>query len=358
MFGDDGDESSMTIKRLVKTTFLVTCAAGWEQRAKEELRAPLHASRVRSLFLRGNLLLTCENDFESALGVLADLETECVGRIVPLQVKCDIGKGPEHLETLASASDVLPGPSPEATFKAECNRRGTHEWTSRDASIAVGSRVGERTGAPFDIENPEQIVSIEVFQDIAFLGAAWADEILRKEITRMRKYAPGMRPINRAELKLREIIERFDLELPKDGRALDIGAAPGGWSKVLAEHVAEVVAVDPAELDERVLCLPNVRHLALKSEALLTMDDLGAFDVVTNDMNVDPHESARILCDLAPLVKPGGLGIMTVKFVTRRRRELVQAALDVLQECYEAPRVGRVPHNAKETTVVARRRSL
>ncbi len=347
----------MDIEQLAKTTFLVSCAAGWEQKAKDELRGPLHGPQVRALFLRGNLLLTCDDDQATALELLANLTTECVGHITPLHVRCAIGKGCEHLETLACASDLLPGPSAGAPFRAVCNRRGDHEWTSQQAAMAVGVRVAERTGAPVSLEAPEQVVMVEVFQDFAFLGVAWNDELVRKEITRMRKYAPGTRPLNRAELKLREIITQFELALPPAGRALDIGAAPGGWTKVLAEHVAEVVAVDPAVLDATVVALPNVRHLPLRSERLDEVGDLGLFDVVTDDMNMDPDASARVLCELAPLVRPGGTAVMTVKFVTRHRRELVQAALDVLAACYEEPRVGRVPHNAMETTVVTTRRA-
>jgi len=347
----------MSGKLLKDTTFLVTCAAGWEQHAQRELRAIVPKARFQGMFLRGNLLMTCGGDHAGALEAVADAVTETVGRVVPLHVQCQIGKQAETLDVLARASDLLPGPDPAASFKAKCHRRGDHEWTSQQAQQAVGMRVEQRTKAPVQFEEPEQLVIIEVFQDTAFLGALWTDELLRKEITRMRKWAPGERPVNRAELKLREIIDKFHLALPAGGRALDVGASPGGWSRVLAEHVAEVVAVDPGELDEKVSVLENVTHLRIRAEALLAMPDVGRFDIVTNDMNMDPDASAKVLCDLAELIAPGGAMVMTVKFVTRRRRELVQAALDVLESEYEGLQVGRVPHNARETTVVGRRRA-
>lgn len=344
------------MQRLEHTTFLLTCAAGWEQRARDEVRRVLPDAQVRPLFMRGNLLLTTDAEPSVALQLLADADTRTLGRVVPLQASCQVGKAREHLETLAAACHLLPGPSPEGTFKVACTRRGTHEWTSRDAEIAVAEAASALTGAEVDMRQPEQVISVEVFQDLAYLGVSWCDELLRKQITRMRKYAPGTRPISRAELKLREIIQRFDLHLPAHGRALDLGAAPGGWTRVLAEHMAQVVAVDPADLDPRVLALSNVTHLRVRSEALMAHPPADLFDVLTNDMNMDPSESARVLCDLALLLRPGGLAIMTVKFVTRRRRQHVQEALSVLATCYEDPRVGHVPHNAQETTVVVRRR--
>jgi len=345
----------MTALLLDKTTFLVTCASGWETRAKEELHRALRSAHARSLFLRGNLLMTCEESLDAAVAALAEADTECVGRIVPLQVQCEVSKDVSSPAALAAASDLLPGPVPEMSFKAVCDRRGAHDWTSGEACVAVGKHVELRTGSPADFESPQQVLSIEVFQDVAYLGVCRTDQLLRKSIRRMRRWAPGTRPLNRAELKLREVIDQFELELPAEGRALDIGASPGGWTKVLAEHLAEVVAVDPGELDPRVLELANVRHLSVRSEALLQIPDIGRFDIITNDMNMDPDKSADVLCELAELLKPGGIAVMTVKFVTVRRREHVQEALDRLGRCFADPRVARVPHNAMETTIVARK---
>ena len=344
----------MSIERLEHTTLLVTCGGGWEPRAREELLRLLPGCQAKPLFMRGNLLATCPSSEPEALRILAITDTQFIGRVIPLHVRCDIGKGEEHLHTLCEASDLLPGPDPQFTFKVKCERRGLHAWTSGQAARAVGLRLQERTGAPADLQDPAQVVRIEVFQDLAFLGVCRAEHLLHKGIANMRIWEPGTRPLNRAELKLREILQRHAVTLPAQGRALDVGAAPGGWTKVLAEHMAEVVAVDPGELDPRVQQLPNVIHLPMRSEALLTLEGLGQFDVITNDMNLSPALSARVLCDLAPLLRPGATAVLTVKFVNRHRRELVQAALEVLGEHFEDFRIGRVAHNAKETTIVAR----
>jgi 23S rRNA U2552 (ribose-2'-O)-methylase RlmE/FtsJ len=48
--------------------------------------------------------------------------------------------------------------------------------------------------------------------------------------------------------------------------SIDLGAAPGAWTEVLAEMTQEVViAVDPAELSAACLALPNVRHVRCNS---------------------------------------------------------------------------------------------
>jgi hypothetical protein len=126
---------------------------------------------------------------------------------------------------------------------------------------------------------------------------------------------------------------------------------------VLAGIAHEVVAVDPAELDPRVASLHNVRHLQCGAEELAGRDDLrGRFDVMTCDMNLDPRESAAILCRLANALKPGAPAIMTVKYVTRQRRRHDSEARAILAERFDDIRMRRLPHNARETTAAMRRK--
>lgn len=65
-------------------------------------------------------------------------------------------------------------------------------------------------------------------------------------------------PPSRAYLKLWEALTRLDRHPAPGERCLDLGASPGGWSWALARLGAEVVAVDKAPLDARVLAMPGV----------------------------------------------------------------------------------------------------
>lgn len=48
--------------------------------------------------------------------------------------------------------------------------------------------------------------------------------------------------------------------------------------------------------------------------------------------------------------------MMTINFVTRRRAEHTQEATKILAQEYDHIRVARMPHNARETSAVMRRR--
>lgn len=65
-------------------------------------------------------------------------------------------------------------------------------------------------------------------------------------------------PPNRAYLKLWEALIRLRASPGPGDLCLDLGAAPGGWSWVLAQTGARVIAVDKAALDAKVMALPNV----------------------------------------------------------------------------------------------------
>src|SRR5262249_55008520 len=65
--------------------------------------------------------------------------------------------------------------------------------------------------------------------------------------------------ISRAEFKLEELFKLHPLQAAP-GRALDLGASPGGWTKVLRSLGWSVHAVDPAPLDPRVLRDSGVRY--------------------------------------------------------------------------------------------------
>lgn len=337
------------------TTFIITCASSWERQATHEIRTILPGATCRVLFFPGNLLVNTELPRAEALRLLDEAETRFLGRIVPVDLRVDINKTADSLPLLLEGALQLPPLAADFSFRVRCDRRGNHEFGSRDVELLVGDRLADEWGCQADLEVPEQLVNIEIFQDLAFLGAVWADEVLHKEITQMRKHAPGQRPLNRAEKKLREALSRFRVKLPRGARALDLGSAPGGWVRVLAEQCAEVVAVDAAELDERVKALPNVIHIRQRAEEYLGQAQ-GPFDILTCDMNVQAGFAARMLCGYAPLLRVGGKAILTVKFASRYRRQQVAEALEVLQECFEDFSVKHLPHNAKETTVYMRRK--
>jgi 23S rRNA (cytidine2498-2'-O)-methyltransferase len=155
--------------------------------------------------------------------------------------------------------------------------------------------------------------------------------------------AKGSGQISRAEFKLEELFKEFPLDLPSNGLALDLGASPGGWTHILRQRGLGVWAVDPA-----------VHHAQTTAGAFLA-ETRHTFDVVVNDMRMDPDLSCRLMLHAAQRLKPGGLAIITLKLFKHNPLATVQSALDILRQAYDIVFVRQLFHNRHEVTVVARR---
>jgi tRNA(Ser,Leu) C12 N-acetylase TAN1/23S rRNA U2552 (ribose-2'-O)-methylase RlmE/FtsJ len=327
--------------------FIITVPAGFEPEAKKEIEGLVPGSKASSLFFKGNLLVESSWNETEAVTKIKESETLYVGRVFPIDAKITITS---EKDSILRLYEMLEGKlEPEYSFAVRCQRRGTHNFSSRDVERELGAKLEIATGATVDLQNPDKIVVVQIFQNIAYLGLTDAKNLIVKPIQVSRKYAKGERPFTRAEHKLREALETFNVRIKPDFEVLDLGAAPGGWTKVLARSAKKVVAVDPADLDPKVAGLPNVVHLRCRAEKITS--DVGLFDLVTNDTNLAPAESARLMVDVAACLKKGGFAVMTVKFVTRNRKKHIEEAIQILKAQYANFKVRRLPHNRYETTL-------
>ncbi|MCD6089620.1 methyltransferase domain-containing protein [Candidatus Bathyarchaeota archaeon] len=335
-----------------RNMYLVTVPAGFESEAKEEIRGLAPNACVRNLFFKGNLLVECPRSVD--LSSIAETnETVYVGKIFPIDKVVKISKSRESIAYIHDEIVQLDKLRKGERFVVRCRRRGKHEFTSQDVERELGSMLEKSCGALADLRNPQKIVTVQIFQNKALIGVSEASKIVEKKIKVFKKYKHGERPLTRAEHKIREAIKIFGLEIKRDFRVLDLGAAPGGWTKVLASLAGKVVAVDPADLNSSVKALPNVTYLKCKAEEI--PKNIGRFDLIVNDMNLDPSESARIMVNLAGFLKKGAPALMTIKFVTRNRKKHIAEALEILKAEYKDFKVKRLPHNRYETTVFMRK---
>lgn len=280
---------------------IVTCPSGFEVEAKKELEAILGRCSVNMTYFCG--LLRVKMAPEDALTRLGDADTSYLSKVVPIRasVQADI----------PSIKRFFSDKMPAGTFAVRCKRRGSHGFSSKAVEIEVGAMLTEK-GAKVDLSSPETILWIDIIQDRAHLAMLPAKNIIKKTPKVQRRWKKGERPISRAELKIREIIDVFPEIFTEDKTVLDIGAAPGGWTKAISGKVKKVMAVDRAKLDEAVLAIENVVYIKERAENLLIDEKV---DILTNDANLLHMQSAEISIDLAEkYLKDGGTLIHTVKF--------------------------------------------
>jgi 23S rRNA (cytidine2498-2'-O)-methyltransferase len=203
-------------------------------------------------------------------------------------------------------------------------------------------------GASLDVRTPDQAVSIVCVPGNAFLGVSLAAHNLSSWAGGEIRYRKEPEQISRAEFKLLEALEVFRIELPVSGRALDLGAAPGGWTRILLERGLEVTAVDPAELDPRVAGRPGLQHIQSRFEDTQVR---GQFELILNDMRLDARDSARLMERAAGLLAPGGFALMTFKLPEDRMVLTAEAALRILGRDWTVLGARQLFHNRNEVTV-------
>lgn len=226
-----------------------------------------------------------------------------------------------------------------------------------DVNTALATVIRDELGVPLDVRRPQQILSVVLArpgrETVAYMGLSPAVFNLSDWAGGVRRFKREPGQISRAEFKLLEALESFGIELPPNGRALDLGAAPGGWTRVLRQQGQYVTAVDPGELVPAVAQDPRVQHRQMTAEAYLA-NDPDTFDLIVNDMRLDARDSSRLMVAFAPYLYPHGLAVMTLKLPEQGRRQLLDHAFEILRQGYEIAGARQLFHNRSEITVYLR----
>lgn len=116
--------------------------------------------------------------------------------------------------------------------------------------------------------------------------------------------------------KLDGIQEKSGILRPGD-RVLDIGSSAGGFLMYASGIAGEVLGIEYSEefrepLEQVEEEHPNVR-VVFGDAFKIDLAPLGQFDVILNDMTVEPSMSVEITARFLPLLKPGGRVLQVLK---------------------------------------------
>ncbi len=277
----------------------------------------------------------------------------------------------------------------EKSFRLEAKKYGTSIADSaKDIEVKLGSML-ESKGFHADLENPDIIIYAVFIGKNLFVG--------KKSTGKQHAYAldafrysnkSACMTINRAEFKIKEAIDFFNIDCKSMHKVLDIGAAPGGWTHYLSKY-AKIVAVDNAlldykELNERILVIAeggmakelkklekgfkNVKvaataqegienfgivHIKASQKASMPLiEKMGKFDMLCIDINASAEESAGIAESLYGCMNANAVLIMTIKLVTMEVERHINTAREKLAH-YSSIKIKKLPHNRREVTLFA-----
>jgi 23S rRNA (cytidine2498-2'-O)-methyltransferase len=156
---------------------------------------------------------------------------------------------------------------------------------------------------------------------------------------------------SRAARKLEEALAWLGVEPSAGDLCVDLGAAPGGWTYVLANRRARVIAVDPAKLRPEILAkkgVSHVQHSAFTFEPDVTVDWLFC------DMAWRPLEAAALLAKWGRR-KWARMMVANIKLPMTKKADILTRVRAILEQegNWKHVRMKQLYHDRDEITLTA-----
>ncbi len=157
----------------------------------------------------------------------------------------------------------------------------------------------------------------------------------------------------RSAMKLAEAFSWLGVGPEAGEVCVDLGAAPGGWARVLLERRARVIAVDPAELAPEIAKLRGVTHV--KASAFDYAPD-APVDWLVCDMAWRPLEVAALVAKWGRKRWASAV-VLNVKLPMKRKVEMLERVRGVIAAGgWQDVRMRHLYHDRDEITLTAWRR--
>ena len=356
------------------TIFLVTSSDEFENAAQAELRRHDPKLKLGRSLAPGLFEITTQFAADDFAAIVAQDPPIYARHMFPVAATVTLDKTLADLDRLVEAVESLPRLTElddttefaiqARLVEAEEGQASRYPYTPFAIKERLAAVIAERTGATENIREPQEVLSVVCLDEQAYVGLSPADLNLSSWAGGMRRFSKRPEQISRAELKLQEALEVFDLELPTAGYALDLGAAPGGWTRMLLAAGLDVTAIDPAFLDPRLEDLPGLHHYQSYAErfletALTDPASRGLYAIIAGDLRMDATMAARLLVAYAPLLAPDGFALTTLKLPHETAKLkpalLADHALTILRQTYRQVQARQLFHNRQEITVYLRK---
>ncbi|EJW15693.1 SAM-dependent methyltransferase [Paenibacillus alvei] len=222
------------------------------------------------------------------------------------------------------------------------------ESLDKELRDALRSAV-ERKGASVAIQDPERIVALFIHDGAVYAGLMTPEQAGSDWTGGTIRFRREEGQVSRAKFKLLEAERTFGLDFAAYRNALDIGAAPGGWTSLLLERGIQVTAVDPAAMHPSLIEHPNLTYY--KSNAGDVALEPGEFDLLVCDMSWSPKVTAQLVIGLLDSVVQGGTVIVTVKLMHKKPLQTIREVKEMFMEHLHIIRAKQLFHNRDEITL-------
>ena len=187
----------------------------------------------------------------------------------------------------------------------------------------------EQLDVHFCDRDPHQLISIFLHHHRVYIGVSSPADNLSPWSGGEIRFVKQKNDISRAKFKLLEVEQTMNIPFSSLKYALDIGAAPGGWTSFLLDRQMIVTAVDPAQMSEHVRSNPRLIHIKQKINEVQFQKE--QFDVIVCDMNWNPNDMARTLSNLLYSLRGEGIVLVTIKLLYKKKIAIIKKVIAIFE---------------------------
>ena len=264
-------------------------------------------------------------------------------------------KGP-IFKILEDSKELFTFLDTKKTFSVQVRIMGEMEKQFRRQNFEeVFSAELRMNGYLLNVQNPEMAVTLAIANNFCYIGISDIGDNCSSWSGGIHRFAKEKEQVSRAEFKLLEALEYFQVDLSLCKTAVDLGAAPGGWSRVLLNRGFTVFAVDPAVLNDSLMLEKNLQYFKESAQEFFKRDLESTFDLIVNDMKMDSIDSAKIMCAAIKILKKEGIGIITLKLPKNDIKRKIKSAIKILEQHYTVIGIKQLFSNRSEVTVMIKK---
>lgn len=332
------------------TEWIGTANHGFASLAMEELRRMIQGIKITQLVAGEVFRMEVSLSREELLELLQRQEPIFLRHIQPIDRMLPIQGGSDDLQALAELVRNARIRCENGTTAIHLRRvDGTpYPYSAADTKSVLDAVIME-LGGETAMQSPDQILSIFAGRDELYVGWGTPSEQLSDWPGGAVRFQREEGQISRAKFKLLEAERAFGLYLETFREALDIGAAPGGWTQLLLERGLRVTSIDPAELHPKLAAYP--RLTALKKNASDVRFPPDTFDLLVCDMSWSPMQMAKLVLEKADALQDGAAAIITVKLMHKKPLQTIRDVVAKLESAFELRKAKQLFHNRDEITL-------
>ncbi|MFF2479470.1 SAM-dependent methyltransferase [Paenibacillus sp. NPDC058071] len=327
-----------------------TANQGYSPYAIEELRRLFERLKVSPLAAGEVFMVESEVSPETFVDTISKERPAFLRHIQPVDRTFELQGNDADLERLAEAvSDAKSNLSgKDVAVHVRRNAKTSYPFSAADTKAALDRTLTE-CGAEHVVQSPDLIVAVYAAENELHVGIGSPKDMLSDWPGGAIRFQREEGQISRAKFKLLEAEREFGLDYANFRAALDIGAAPGGWTSLLLERGVRVTAIDPGELHPSLL--GNKRLTYLKKNASDVKFQPDTFDLLVCDMSWSPMQMSRLVLDLEQALVPGATAIVTVKLMHRKPLQTIREVKERMSTAFVIRRSKQLFHNREEITL-------